>query len=157
MQARDGVVERLNQHLTVELTAINQYFLQAEMCRNWGFERLYKRLRELSMEEMEDAEKLVSHILYLEGLPNMQRLNDLRIGQDVEEIMRLDLQTEMEAVDNLREAIAHCASVGDFKTRAMLEEMIQEEEGHVDLFETQLESIRLVGIERYLAQQLLAD
>lgn len=156
MEAREGVVERLNRHLTIELTAINQYFLQAEMCRNWGFEGLYKRLRDLSMEEMEDAEKLVGHILYLEGLPNMQRLNDLRIGENVEEILRLDLQTEMDAVAGLREAIAHCTSVSDFKTRAMLEEMIQEEEGHVDYFETQLEAIRLIGIERYLAQYLQA-
>jgi bacterioferritin len=86
----------------------------------------------------------------------MQRLNDLRIGENVEEILRLDLQTERDAVDGLREAIAHCASVSDFKTRAMLEEMVQEEEGHVDYFETQLEAIRQVGIERYLAQHLHA-
>jgi bacterioferritin len=154
MQAREGVLERLNRHLTVELTAINQYFLQSEMCRNWGFERLYQKLRSLSMEEMQDAEKLVAHVLYLEGLPNMQRLNDVRVGESVEELFRLDLQTEREAVDNLREGIAHCAGVGDFTTRAMFEEMIGEEEGHVDWFETQLEAIRRVGIERYLAEQL---
>src|SRR3712207_3662629 len=103
MQAKDGVVDRLNRHLTVELTAINQYFLQAEMCRNWGYERLYKKLRALSLEEMEDAEKLVARILYLDGLPNMQRLGEVRIGETVEELLRLDLQTEREAVDGLRE------------------------------------------------------
>jgi bacterioferritin len=154
MQAREGVVDLLNRHLTVELTAINQYFLQSEMARNWGFERLYQKFRSLSMEEMKDAEVLVVHILFLEGLPNMQRLGPVRIGESIEECFRVDLQTEMEAVAGLTEAIAHCASVGDYKTRAMLEEMIQEEETHVDFFETQLETISRVGRVGYLAQKI---
>lgn len=154
MQAKEGVVERLNKHLTVELTAINQYFLAAEMCRDWGYERLYAKFRELSMEEMKDAEELVSHILFLEGLPNMQRLNEIRVGENVEEILRAGLDVERVAVDGLAEAIAHCQQVGDFRTRAMFEEMIAEEEGHVDWYETQFETISQVGLERYLSQQM---
>jgi len=154
MQAMDGVIERLNRHLTVELTAINQYFLHAEMCRNWGYERLYAKFRALSMEEMEDAEKLVVRILFLEGLPNMQRLNDIRVGERVEEMLTAGLETERAAVANLTEAIQHCSAVGDFGTRGMFEEMVREEEEHVDWFETQFETIGQVGMERYLAQQL---
>lgn len=154
MQAREGVVDLLNRHLTVELTAVNQYFLQAEMARNWGFERIYEKFRALSMEEMKDVEVLVGHILFLEGLPNMQRLNQVQAGETIEECFRVDLQTEMAAVAGLTEAIAHCTNVDDYKTRAMLEEMLQEEETHVDWFETQLEAIGRVGIENYLAQQL---
>ncbi|MGH2608175.1 MAG: bacterioferritin [Tepidiformaceae bacterium] len=154
MQAREGVLDFLNRHLTVELTAINQYFLQAEMAKNWGFERIYEKLRELSLEEMKDAEALVGHILFLEGLPNMQRLSQVQVGETIEECFRIDLATEMTAVSGLTEAIAHCTTVGDYKTRAMLEEMIAEEQEHVDYFETQMEAISRVGIENYLAQQL---
>ena len=154
MQAREGVLDFLNRHLTVELTAINQYFLQAEMARNWGFERIYEKFRELSMEEMKDAEVLVGHILFLEGLPNMQRLNQVQIGETIEECFQIDLATEMTAVSGLTEAITHCTNVQDYKTRAMLEEMISEEQGHVDWFETQLEAIRRIGIENYLTEQL---
>jgi bacterioferritin len=154
MQAREGVLDFLNRHLTVELTAINQYFLQAEMARNWGFERIYEKFRELSMEEMKDAEVLVGHILFLEGLPNMQRLNQVQVGETIEECFQIDLATEMTAVSGLTEAITHCTNVQDYKTRAMLEEMISEEQGHVDWFETQLEAIRRIGIENYLTEQL---
>ncbi len=154
MQAREGVVERLNNHLTVELTAINQYFLAAEMCRNWGFERLYEKFRGLSVEEMKDAEQLVAHILFLEGIPNMQRLNEVPVGEDVPEILQAGLSLERGAVDALTEAISHCQQVGDYKTRGMFEEMIAEESEHVDWFETQFETIERVGLERYLAQQI---
>jgi bacterioferritin len=146
------VVDFLNRHLTVELTAVNQYFLAAEMCRNWGYEGLYQKFRSLSMEEMTDAEKLVRHILYLEGLPNMQRLNTVHAAENASEILSLGLAAEQGAVAGLREAIGHCATVGDYTTRAMLEEMIREEEEHVDWFETQIETVRQVGLERYLAQ-----
>lgn len=156
MQAKPGVVDYLNRHLTVELTAINTYFLQAEMARAWGFERLYHKFRQLSMDEMKDTEELVAHILYLEGLPNMQRLNDIVVGENILECLRGDLELERSAVALLQEAIAHCQSVGDFTTRAKFEEMIQDEEEHVDWFETQLEAIAQVGLENYLAQQLHA-
>ena len=157
MQARPGVIDRLNTILTIELTAINQYFVQAEMCRNWGYERLYEKLRSSSMEEMKDTPAIISHILYLEGVPNMQRLNQVRVGETVLENLQLDLQLEHEAVEALREAVTHCQSVEDYTTRRMFEEMIASEEEHIDWIENQLEAINQIGIELYLSQQLKDD
>ena len=154
MKAKDGVVERLNNILTIELTAINQYFVQAEMCKNWGFERIYERFRSNSMEEMQDAQHLIGHILYLEGVPNVQRLNQVMVGESVQEDLELDLQAEQGAVEALTEAIAHCASVGDFTTRSILEEMVRSEEQHIDWLETQLETINIIGVDLYLNQQI---
>jgi bacterioferritin len=154
MQAKEGVLERLNRHLTVELTAINQYFLHSEMCRNWGFERLANQFRELSMAEMQDAQKLVSHILYLEGIPNMQRLNDVAVGENVRELLDAGIAAERNAVAVLTEAIRHCHDAGDFTTRGMFEEMVAEEEEHVDWFETQFETINAIGMDLYLSQQM---
>lgn len=157
MKAKEGVVERLNNILTIELTAINQYFVHAEMANNWGFERIGARFRANSLSEMEDAQHLIRHILYLEGVPNMQRLNQIMVGESVPEDLELNLAAEQGAVDALREAIAHCAAVGDFTTRGILEGMVREEEEHVDWLETQLETIRLIGVELYLSQQLRGD
>ena len=157
MQAKPGVIDRLNTILTIELTAINQYFVQAEMCRNWGYERLYEKLKHASMAEMKDTPGIISHILYLEGVPNMQRLNQVRVGETVLENLNLDLQLEIEAVEALREAITHCQGVGDYTTRKMFEDMIADEEEHVDWLENQLEAIRQIGIELYLSQQLKDD
>ena len=154
MKAREGVVDRLNGLLTIDLTAINQYFVQSEMVRNWGFERTAEKLRDLSMDEMRDAQKLVRHVLYLEGLPNLQRLGPIKIGESVAENLQLDLESEMSALETLAEAIAHCEQVGDFGTREILEDMVREEEEHVDWLETQQETIRQVGIEHYLAQNI---
>ena len=154
MKAKDGVVERLNNILTIELTAINQYFVQAEMCKNWGFERIYEQFRDNSLEEMQDAQHIIRHILYLEGVPNLQRLNQIMVGESVREDLELDLQSEQGAVEALTEAIAHCASVGDFTTRSILEQMVRSEEEHVDWIETQLETINIVGIDLYLNQQI---
>ena len=157
MKAKDGVVERLNNILTIELTAINQYFVQAEMCKNWGFERIYEQFRDNSLEEMQDAQHIIRHILYLEGVPNLQRLNQIMVGESVREDLELDLQSEQGAVEALTEAIAHCASVGDFTTRSILEQMVRSEEEHVDWIETQLETINIVGIDLYLNQQIRGD
>jgi bacterioferritin len=157
MKAKEGVVDLLNAALTTELTAINQYFLAAKMCANWGFARLHDRFRQLSFEEMKDTEGLIEHILYLEGLPNMQRLNQVRVGEAVPEILQAGLELEREAVAFLQTAIEHCAREGDYTTRAMFEEMIQDEERHVDWFETQLEAIRIVGLDNYLSQQIVKD
>lgn len=157
MQAKEGVVDLLNQALTTELTAINQYFLAAKQCDNWGFANLGKAFRALSMAEMKDTEGLVERILFLEGLPNMQRLNQVRVGESVPEVLQAGLDLELGAVAFLVDAIAHCARVGDYTTRAMFEEMIQDEERHVDWFETQLETIRRVGLERYLSQQIIVE
>ena len=154
MKAKEGVLDLLNAHLTTELTAVNQYFLAAKMCASWGFTRLHDKFRDLSMVEMKDVEELIEHILYLEGVPNMQRLNQVRVGENVPELMQAGLDLERGAVDFLRGAIEHCGQVGDYKTRGMFEATIGDEETHVDWFETQLETIRLVGLEQYLSQQI---
>ena len=154
MKARDGIVDHLNGLLTIELTAINQYFVQAEMCKNWGFNRLYKRFRDVSLEEMEDAQHLIQHILYLEGVPNLQRLNQVMVGETVMEDLELDLQSEMNAVAALTDAIAHCEQVQDYTTRGILQEMIRSEEEHVDWLETQMETIKIIGIDLWLNQQI---
>ncbi len=157
MKAKDGVLDRLNNILTIELTAINQYFIQAEMCKNWGFERVYHRFRSSSFEEMKDAQHLIGHILYLEGLPNLQRLNQVMVGESVQEDLELNLQAEQGAVEALIEAITHCASVGDYTTRSILEQMVRSEEEHIDWIETQLETINIIGIDLYLNQQIKED
>jgi bacterioferritin len=157
MQAKPGVIDRLNTILTIELTAINQYFVQAEMCRNWGYERLYEKFKHSSMNEMKDTPRIIAHILYLEGVPNMQRLNQVRVGENVPENLRLDLELENEAVEALREAITHCRNVEDYTTRRLFEEMIADEEEHVDWIENQLETIRQIGVELYLSQQIKDD
>jgi bacterioferritin len=154
MQAKQGVVDRLNVILTNELTAINQYFIQAEMCEHWGYTRLYHRLRALSIEEMKEAEELIEHILYLEGLPNLQRLNQVGVGENVEEHLQLDLQLELGQDQVLAEAIEHCTTVGDYTTRTILEEKIKEEKEHISWLETQLDTIRQIGLAHYLSQQL---
>ena len=154
MQAKPGVIDRLNTILTIELTAINQYFVQSEICRNWGYDRLAEKFRHSSMEEMKDTPAIIAHILYLEGMPNMQRLNQVRVGENVLEHMQLNLQLEVEAVEALREAITHCHSVGDYTTRKMFEDMIASEETHIDWIENQLEAINQIGLELYLSQQL---
>ena len=154
MKAKEGVVERLNAILTVDLTAINQYFVQAEMARNWGFARVAEKFREFSMGEMRDAQAIVRRILYLDGLPNLQRLGAVKVGESVEEDLQLDLASETEALETITEAVAHCERVGDVGTREMLEDMAREEEEHVDWLETQIETIRQVGVEHYLAQNM---
>lgn len=154
MKAKDGVIDLLNTALTIELTAVNQYFIQAEMARNWGYERLYEKLRESSMEEMEDAQNLIRYILFLEGMPNLQRLNRVGIGENVLEDLRLDLELEQGAVAMLATGVAHCTQVGDYATRGMFEAMIMSEQQQIDWLETQLETIRQIGIENYLSQQL---
>ena len=157
MKAKKGVVDYLNKILTNELTAINQYFLHAEMCQNWGYERLYKKIRAESIDEMKHAEELIEHILYLEGVPNVQRLGTIRTGETVLEQLKLDLKVEQSAVTLFNDAIAHCVKVGDNTTREKLEDMLKSEEGHVDFIETQLETIAQVGIQNYLSQQIKSE
>ena len=157
MKAKEGVVERLNNILTIELTAINQYFVHSEMASNWGFQRVAHLFRSNSMSEMEDAQHLIRHILYLEGLPNLQRLNQVQVGESIKEDLELNLEAEKGAVEAVAEAITHCASVGDYTTRSILEGMIREEEEHIDTLETQLEIINTIGIDLYLNQQIHGD
>jgi bacterioferritin len=154
MRGHDEVIELLNEVLTGELTAINQYFLHAKMCDNWGYKRLAAHVRDESIDEMKHAETLTERLLYLEGVPNLQRLSPLRIGETVPEQLGNDLAVEMAALQRLNDGIALCARLGDNGTRELLEDILVEEENHVDWLETQLETIRQIGLENYLAQQL---
>jgi bacterioferritin len=154
MKAAKGIVDLLNDVLTAELVAINQYFADAKMCENWGYERLAKRFRDDSIEEMRDAEHLMDRILYLDGVPNMQRLGPVRIGETVTEKLKLGLDLEREAIDRLNKGIARCSDAGDNGSRDLLEEILDGEEEHADWLETQLELIRQIGEAHYLAQQV---
>jgi len=154
MKAKKGVVDFLNKVLTNELTAINQYFLHGEMCGNWGYDQLHKEMKKHAIDEMKHAEEMIEHVLYLEGFPNLQRLGTLKIGETVPEQFKSDLALEREAVKLLAEAIAHCTSVGDFTTRVKLEGIITSEEEHIDWIETQMETIKQVGVENYLSQHM---
>ena len=154
MKAKEGVVDLLNKILTEELTVINQYFLHAKMCKNWGYERLHDHVQERSFGEMKDAQHVIDHILYLEGLPNMQRLGTVKIGETVPEQLKADLDKEKAMVALLTDGIQHCMKVGDFTTRHMLEDMVTDEDKHIDWIETQLETIKQVGLENYLSEQI---
>jgi bacterioferritin len=154
MQGDDRIIEALNEVLTSELTAINQYFIHAKMSANWGYERRAEHVRQESIDEMKHAERLIERILYFEGTPNMQRLFPVQVGESVQEQLQLDLNVEYEAVPRLNDAIALCVEVGDNGTRELLQEILVSEEEHVDWLETQLETIRQIGIENYLAQQM---
>jgi bacterioferritin len=154
MKAKDGVINILNKILTADLTAINQYFVHAKMCENWGYERLHHKIRERSIDEMKDADELIGHILYLEGVPNVQRMNAVQVGETVPEQLKSDLKAEQEMLGLLNEGIVHCTKVTDFTTRHMLEDMAKDVDGHIDWIETQLETIKQVGVENYLAEQI---
>jgi bacterioferritin len=154
MKAKEGVIELLNKILTADLTAINQYFVHAKMCENWGYERLHQKVRERSFDEMKDAEELIEHILYLEGVPNMQRLATVQVGETVPEQFKVDLKAEQDMLKMLTESITHCAKVGDYTTRHMLEDMAKDVDGHIDWIEIQLETIKQVGLENYLSEQI---
>ncbi len=154
MKAKEGVVDFLNEVLRAEMTAVHQYLLHAALCRNWGYERLHERFEHLAQEEVGHSGGLIDHILYLEGTPDVSRVDAVSTGRDVEEVFTSDLNFEREDVELLRKGIAHCAKVGDFTTRHMLEHMVEDSEEHVDYFETQLRTIQQVGLERYLAEQI---
>ena len=154
MKAAEGMVEILNEVLTAELTAINQYFIHAKMCGNWGFKRLQKLVRAESIDEMRHAEQIIDRILFLEGLPNLQRLAKLNVGETVEEQFKADLALEYVAIERLNRGIKLAREAGDNGTREMLEKILVSEEEHTDWLETQLETIRQSGVPNYLAQQL---
>ncbi len=157
MQAKEGVLDWLNTLLTNDLTALNQYFLQAKICQHWGYGRLHSKLRELSFAEMRDAERLMEHILYLDGAINLPRLGTVQVGATAAEHLAFALQAEKVAVNTLTDAIAHCAQVGDYTTRNLLEEMVRDEADHIGWLETQLETIQQLGLANYLTQQINAD
>lgn len=144
------VVEYLNTQLTNELTAINQYFLHARTLEHWGVTRLGSFEYKESIDEMRHADWLIQRILFLDGLPNMQRLDPIRVGQTVEEILRADLALEEKALNDLREGIAHCEGVRDYVSRDLLRRILDSEEEHVDFLERQFDLIKQIGIERYI-------
>jgi len=154
VQSDPRIIEALNDVLTAELTAINQYFIHAKMCDNWGYERLASHVRDESIDEMKHAERLIERILYLEGTPNMQRLSPVRVGETVLEQLRLDLAVEGEAIPRLNQSIALCVELGDNGTRELLADLLVSEEEHADWLETQLAAIEQIGLENYLTEQL---
>ena len=154
MQGSEPVVAFLNEALTAELTAINQYFLHAKICENWGWKGLAKTFRDESIEEMHDAEKLIERILLLDGHPNVQRIGNIAIGESVEEQLGLDLQLEIEAVDRYRRGVEICLSEADPGSRELVEHLLVGEEHHLDWIETQLSMIEEIGIERYLQSSI---
>jgi len=144
------VIEYLNTQLTNELTAINQYFLHARILQHWGVTKLGKHEYGESIDEMKHADNLIKRILFLDGLPNVQRLNPIQVGEDVEQVLKADLALEDKALGDLRDGIAHCESVRDFVSRDLLAEILESEEEHVDFIERQFDLIKQIGIERYI-------
>jgi bacterioferritin len=154
MRGHDDIIELLNEVLTAELTAVNQYFLDAKMMSNWGYDRLGSKFRAESIDEMKDADELIERILYLDGMPNLQRLSTIRVGETAPEKLALALELEHEAIERLNRGIALCVERGDNGSRELLEQILTGEEDHADWLESQLELIRQLGEPHYLAQQI---
>lgn len=155
MKGSDKVIEQLNDVLTAELTAINQYFIHSKMCKDWGYKRLADRIYHESIDEMKHADELIERILFLQGVPNVQRYGKITVGETVKEQLELDLKMEYDAVERFRNAIKIARDEERDETSALLlEKMLASEEEHVDWIETQLELIKQVGLENYLSQQI---
>jgi bacterioferritin len=154
MKGNEEVLTLLNQLLTNELTAINQYFIHAKMCENWGFLRLYDKIREESIDEMKHADAVIGRILFLEGVPNLQRYHKLHVGETVKEQFESDLQLEYAAIAFLNQGIKAARDAGDNASEDLMTRILVSEETHTDWLETQLELIRQIGEQNYLAQQL---
>lgn len=154
MKGNAEILDLLNQLLTNELTAINQYFIHAKMCENWGYERLAAKVREESIDEMRHADMVISRILFLEGVPNLQRYHKLRVGETVKEQLESDLQLEYSAIAFLNQGVATARTTGDNASEDLFTRILVAEEQHTDWLETQLELIRQVGEQNYLSQQM---
>ena len=157
MQGDSKVIDYLNQALTNELTAVNQYWLHYRLLNHWGVKKLAEFERHESIDEMKHADRLADRILFLDGLPNFQAIGRLKIGETVEEILRADLALEMEAIPLLKEAIAHAESVRDFTSRDLFADILANEEEHVDTLETQFEMIQRMGLENYIQLNSAAE
>lgn len=154
MKGNEKIIAVLNDVLTAELTAVNQYFVHAKMCENWGYRRLWKKIRAESIDEMKHADQVIGRILFLEGVPNVQRLSKIDIGQTVSEQLKLDLEVERVAIKRLNDGIELARSLGDNGTRELFEEILVGEEEHTDWLEAQLTLIAQVGEAHYMAQQI---
>jgi len=154
MKGNDKIIERLNVLLADELTAINQYMVHAEMCDNWGYERLHEAIQKRAIEEMRHAEKHITRLLFLEGRPVVSNLNPIHIGPDVETQLKNDWQAESGAIQAYNEAVRLAVELGDNGTRELLEAILTDEEDHIDWLEAQLDQIQQMGIENYLAAQV---
>lgn len=154
MKGEKKVIQYLNSVLTNELTAINQYFLHAKMFENWGLKKLAENETKESRDEMAHAQQLIERILFLEGLPNLQTLNKLLVGETANEALECDLRLEMIAHPMLKEAIVHCEKVGDFVSRDLFQSILDSEEEHIDWLETQIQLIEKVGLQNYLQSQM---
>jgi len=154
MKGSPKIIELLNEALTKELTAINQYFIHSKMCENWGYAALAKKYYDESIGEMKHAEELIKRILFLEGIPNMSRYDKIKVGETVRKQLESDLRIEVEAIEMLRPGIKLCLEESDHTTRDLLQRILIEEEEHVDWIEGQLHIIKEAGYENYLAQQI---
>ena len=157
MKGDAKVIEILNEVLTAELTAVNQYFIHAKMCADWGYQELAAYGKAESIDEMKHAEQMIDRILFLEGVPNMQRYFKLKVGKTVKEQFENDVALEYEAVKRLNKGVQICTEVGDNTSRQILEKILAEEEHHIDWLETQLSLIEQIGLERYLTQKMGAS
>ena len=154
MKGDPAIIDLLNEVLTNELTAVNQYFLHARMVENWGYERLYKKFRGDSIGEMKDADEVIERVLYLEGLPNLQRYGKVNVGENVPEMLKVNLELERNAIALLNRGIEQCRRAGDNGSAELLEHILEDEEEHANWLEAQLSLIEQVGLQNYLAQQV---
>jgi bacterioferritin len=154
MKGNERIIERLNALLADELTAINQYMVQSEMCSNWGYERLHKAIEKRAIQEMKHAEKLIGRIIFLEGSPTVSKLNKIEIGADVEAHHKNDWKAEEGAVRAYNESVRLAVELGDNGTRELLESILKDEEEHIDWIEAQLDQIKQMGMQNYLVEQL---
>ncbi|NJK89920.1 MAG: bacterioferritin [Myxococcales bacterium] len=157
MKGDPQIIDLLNDVLTAELTAVNQYWLHGRICQNWGYERLWAKYRHESIEEMQHADELIQRVLYFDAIPNVQRYNKVNVGESVEEMFRLDLKLEYTAVDFLNQGIKVCRERDDGGSRYLLEKILRAEEEHIDWLEAQQAQIQQMGIANYLSQQVKKD